>query len=78
MLGEVFIMPKFEIYPYINWAEIGEIEVTIDLTDEEVVKLKELSKEEFKKMITERAIVKITDFDVDYDTENLDSWTEVK
>ena len=36
-----------------------------------------MSVEEFRKFIAPRAVIKITDFDVDVDFETLDSWTEV-
>ena len=70
-------MKKFEIQPYIISSEIGEVQVTISLSDEEVNKCREMSVEEFRKFIAPRAVIKITDFDVDVDFETLDSWVEV-
>lgn len=77
MLGEVSIMPKFEISPYITSQNIGEIEVNVELTKEEVELCRKMSKKEFSDYIKPKATVLITDFDVDYDPQELDDWDEV-
>ncbi len=77
MLGVVFIMKKFEINPYIQYGQIGEIEVSIELSDEELRLISKMNKEDFTKFIKEKSEVKITDFDVDFDCPFLDEWDEV-
>lgn len=78
MLGEVFVMPKFELSPYITSQNIGEIEVSVELTKEEVELCRKMSKEEFSNYIKPKATVIITDFDVDYEPQELDDWDEVE
>lgn len=69
-------MKRFEIQPYINNQNIGEIEVFVELTNEEVEKVKVMTKEEFSAFIKPKGVVRITDFDVDYDAETFDDWVE--
>ena len=78
MLGEVFIMPKFEISPYITSQNIGEIEVNVELTKEEVELCMKMSKQEFSDYIKSKATIVITDFSVDYDPQELNDWDEVE
>lgn len=77
VLCEVVTMRKFEIIPYITVQHIGEITVTVNLTDEEVDKCKSMSKDEFGKYIKSVATIHITDFDVDFDAETIEGWDEV-
>lgn len=69
-------MKRFEIQPYINSQNIGEIEVFVELTNEEVEKVRVMTKEEFSAFIKPKSTVRITDFDVDYDAETFDDWVE--
>lgn len=69
-------MKRFEIQPYINNQNIGEIEVFVELTNEEVEKVRVMTKEEFSAFIKPKGTVRITDFDVDYDAETFDDWVE--
>lgn len=69
-------MKRFEIQPYINSQNIGEIEVFVELTNEEVEKVKVMTKEEFSAFIKPKGTIRITDFDVDYDAETFDDWVE--
>jgi len=71
-------MPKFEISPYITSQNIGEIEVEVELTKEEVELCRKMSKEDFSDYIKSKATVKITDFDIDYDPQELNDWDEVE
>lgn len=70
-------MRKFEISPYIENGQIGQIEVSVELSDEEIKLIGKMNKEDFTRFIKERATVKITDFDVDYDCPFLNEWDEV-
>lgn len=69
-------MKRFEIQPYIESQNIGEIEVFVELTNEEVEKVKVMTKEEFSAFIKPKGTIRITDFDVDYDAETFDDWVE--
>ena len=69
-------MKRFEIQPYIISQNIGEIEVFAELTNEEVEKVKVMTKKEFSVFIKPKATVRITDFDVDYDAETFEDWVE--
>ena len=69
-------MKRFEIQPYIISQNIGEIEVFAELTNEEVEKVRVMTKEEFSAFIKPKSTVRITDFDVDYDAETFDDWVE--
>ena len=69
-------MKRFEIQPYINSQNIGEIEVFVELTKEEVEKVKVMTKKDFSAFIKSKATVRITDFDVDYDAETFEDWVE--
>lgn len=70
-------MKKFYIYPYINYGYIGQIEATIELTDEEIEAIKRMDKKEFSKFVKERAVVTILDTDVDYNVGTFEDWDEV-
>ena len=69
-------MKRFEIQPYIKSQNIGEIEVFVELTKEEVEKVKVMTKKDFSAFIKSKATVRITDFDVDYDAETFEDWVE--
>ena len=69
-------MKRFEIQPYINSQNIGEIEVFVELTKDEVEKVKVMTKKDFSAFIKSKATVRITDFDVDYDAETFEDWVE--
>lgn len=45
---------KFECIPYIQDSSIGEIEVSIELTDDEIKQVKLMSKEEYEKFIKQK------------------------
>ena len=70
-------MRKFEIYPYINNASVGEVLVTVKLNDEEIESIRNMSEKEFSDFIKSKAVVVITDADVDYDAETFSEWNEV-
>ena len=70
-------MQKFELNPCITSATIGEIEVSIELSDEEIKSVSKMNKEDFIKFIKSKATVIITDFDVDYECPFLDEWDDV-
>jgi hypothetical protein len=65
---------RFECLPYISKDTIGEIQVSIELTDEEILSLKLMSKEEYETFIRSKANVQITDFDVEYEVMPIDEW----
>ena len=71
-------MRKYEIIPYIQNGTIGEIEVSIELSEEEIKLVSKMNKQDFTKFIKEKATVKITDFDVDFDCPFLNEWDEVE
>jgi len=71
-------MPKFEILPYITSKNIGEIEVNVELTKEEVESCMKMSKQEFSDYIKSKATIVITDFDIDYDPLELKDWDEIE
>jgi hypothetical protein len=48
--------------------------VSIELTDEEILSLKLMSKEEYETFIRSKANVQITDFDVEYEVMPIDEW----
>ena len=68
---------KFECSPYINDSNIGEIEVVVELTDEEIKSLKSMSKKDYDAFIKSKATVIITDFSIDFDVEDIDEWDEI-
>jgi len=57
---------RLEFLPYIQRSDIGEIEVSLELFDTEFEKFKAMSIKERKEFIRSNAIVKVTDFDVEY------------
>lgn len=75
--SKIKIMSKYELQPCIRYFNIGEIEVSIDLTEKEVEKVRQMTKGEFSSFVKSKAIVKITDFDIDYDVETFDNWVKV-
>lgn len=69
---------KFEFRPYIISSNIGEIEVSIELSNDEIAMMKTLDKEEIKKLVNDKAVIKITDFDIDFEVEDFNDWDEVE
>ena len=65
---------KLECYPVPINGTIGEIEVTVELTDLEILILNKMDSEQRNDFIKSRATVKITDFNVNYDVPDLSEW----
>lgn len=68
---------KFELYPYIRDSQIGEVEVTVELTEEEYLLAKTLEQDDFREFILSKAECRVTDFECTYDTPSLDEWNEI-
>ena len=65
---------KFELYPVPINGIIGEIEVVVELTDEEVLKVNRMDFDERNDFIKSKATIKITDFNVNYEAPALSEW----
>jgi len=57
---------RLEIYPCVDNATIGEIEVSLEMSKEQYDKYLKMSKSAKIKYIKDNGTIKITDFDVDY------------
>lgn len=67
-------MIKIECIPSIDYSDIGEISVSIELTQEQIETVKNMTKVEFKQFVLLNATVRVTDFDVKYDVPDFENW----
>ncbi len=63
---------KYTFYPFPMEAKIGEIEVELELTPEEYIKCKKMKKTTFEKFVKENATIRVTDFSVDFDINEIE------
>ena len=69
-------MAKYIILPYIQQSTIGQIEVSIELTDEQLEEIKKMTNPEFDKFVKSNSTVTILDFDVEFDCGDFQDWEE--
>lgn len=69
---------KYEAYIGVWDSHIHEIELTIELTDEEYNKLKEMDEKEYQKFMQERVTHKITDYSLNFKVPESDEFYKVE
>jgi hypothetical protein len=67
-MGEI----KLEFLPCITDYVVGEVEVTLVVSEEEYERLKLMPKNKFDEYVKSNGWVKITDSDIGYDVPNLE------
>ncbi len=65
---------RYSFMPFPENYTIGEIEVSVELTNEEYEKCKTMPHSQFEDFIKARATVKITDFSVDFEVPTIDEF----
>ncbi len=65
---------KYSFMPLPENDTIGEIEVSVELTNEEYEKCKTMPHSQFEDFIKSRATVKIIDFSVDFEVPTIDEF----